>query len=251
MAATMATAGQSISTLFISCIYVGSCISSCGSALDPKNRRPTTNSNTPKEGLLLARLHSNRKGWWMVLWSRAVVYAEANINSICLRGGFTKRGTREESSQSPLCNQLPIRFFFYLFPSNSLTFFFRFRGADRRTDIRGGQLICICVLHAALSIHTHPVLASALWYWQQKRRNSIKTGFSWNWTPIYLISLSDIYGDILARPESCHGCLPSCPVPDTDPELIRIYRCIYGMLICFAQHKDDPTNRFPHSGVQL
>lgn len=133
MAATMATAGQSISTLFISCIYIGSCISSCGSALDPKNRRPTTNSNTPKEGLLLARLHSNRKGWWMVLWSRAVVYAEANINSICLRWGFTKRGTREESSQSPLCNQLPIRFFFYLFPSNSLTYLFRFRGADRRT----------------------------------------------------------------------------------------------------------------------
>lgn len=31
------------------------------------------------------------------------------------------------------------------------------------------------------------------------RVNSIKRGFSSNWTPIYLISLSDIYGDILVQ----------------------------------------------------
>lgn len=83
----------------------------------------------------------------------------------------------------------------YLFPPNLLTFFARHKTAQDRPN------------WFAYVLYIHTLLAPsscACWlllFGADKRRNSIKTGLSWNWTPIYLISLSDIYGDILAARE--------------------------------------------------
>lgn len=201
-------------TLFTSCSFV--CSSCCSTS--PIRKIMATNNNK----IELSRRKGGREKGWSHSQSKGVdlLFMQKRTS---IRFAYKTRwaGLNERTGErSPLQPSpfIAINFRFASFIFISAEF------ADVLCQTRNGtgqaQLICICALHTHT---TRPSilcsLASALWRSQTEKFNKNRIKLELN------ADLSYLFIRHLRRHIGCPG--------------VYLYTCIYGMLICFAQHQPE------------